>query len=293
MCGKRRQLPSRPVAAAACPAGSEGGGAVRALLRRRPPLRDAPGGLPAQQRRDLPVRYRRLGVRDRRAAARRRVPPGRSPPGPGSVRRSGVWCGGWRGGCHAASGVMWATGKEAPAQMHECVWRACGVYTTLTLPLRICFCRSVKAATDSFWEMSARFKGVQPATVQACMRPCQPDAMPSMGAIPGISGAYMSAGHNWCATCRTRAACARLPPRCASLEPPIARDHRASPFGRRVSCRSWGILWAPVSGKAMSELILDGEASCVDLAAFDPARFMPTKTRRGRKRGEVAVGEQW
>jgi len=110
----------------------------------------------------------------------------------------------------------------------------------------------VKAATDSFWQMSKRFTGVSPSTVQACMRPCQPDAMPSMGEIPGLRGAYMSAGHN-----------------------------------------CWGILWAPVSGKAMSELLLDGKASCVDLSAFDPARFMPAKSRRGRKRGEVAVGEQW
>ncbi|KAL1530279.1 hypothetical protein AB1Y20_001191 [Prymnesium parvum] len=110
----------------------------------------------------------------------------------------------------------------------------------------------VDAAKKSFWEMSERFRGVEPAIVQACMRPCQPDAMPSMGPIPGVSGAYISAGHN-----------------------------------------CWGILWAPVSGKAMSELVLDGAASCVDLSAFNPARFMAGKTRRGRKRGDVSVGEQW
>ena len=56
----------------------------------------------------------------------------------------------------------------------------------------------------------------------------------------------------------------------------------------------WGILWAPVSGKAMAELLLDGEASCVDLKPFDPARFAPKKSGgRGRKRGETSVGEQW
>ena len=56
----------------------------------------------------------------------------------------------------------------------------------------------------------------------------------------------------------------------------------------------WGILWAPVSGKAMSELILDGKSSCVDLTAFDPARFAPRATGgRGRKRGNEPVGEQW
>ena len=55
----------------------------------------------------------------------------------------------------------------------------------------------------------------------------------------------------------------------------------------------WGILWAPVSGKAMSELLVDGKSSCVDLSAFEPTRFAPKKTGRGRKRGEAPVGEQW
>ncbi|KAK9904744.1 hypothetical protein WJX75_001711 [Coccomyxa subellipsoidea] len=35
----------------------------------------------------------------------------------------------------------------------------------------------------------------------------------------------------------------------------------------------WGILNAPATGKAMAELIVDGAAKCVSLAAFDPARF--------------------
>ncbi|CAJ1969788.1 unnamed protein product [Cylindrotheca closterium] len=36
----------------------------------------------------------------------------------------------------------------------------------------------------------------------------------------------------------------------------------------------WGILQGPISGKAMSELILDGEASCIDLTPFQLERFM-------------------
>ena len=36
----------------------------------------------------------------------------------------------------------------------------------------------------------------------------------------------------------------------------------------------WGILNAPASGLALSELILDGEANSVDLRAFDPGRLM-------------------
>lgn len=37
----------------------------------------------------------------------------------------------------------------------------------------------------------------------------------------------------------------------------------------------WGILNAPATGEAMSELIVDGEARSVDLTAFDPARLPP------------------
>jgi len=112
--------------------------------------------------------------------------------------------------------------------------------------------KRVEAATQSFSMMSKRLGGT-PDTVQACMRPCPPDALPYMGRVRGLSNAYMAAGHN-----------------------------------------CWGILWAPVSGKAMSELILDGKASCVDLRPFDPARFAPAKKGgRGRKRGETSVGEQW
>jgi glycine/D-amino acid oxidase-like deaminating enzyme len=45
----------------------------------------------------------------------------------------------------------------------------------------------------------------------------------------------------------------------------------------------WGILNGPATGEAMSELILDGAARSVDLAAFDPARlplFDPARLRR-------------
>ena len=112
--------------------------------------------------------------------------------------------------------------------------------------------KRVEAATKSFSTMSNRLGGT-PETVQACMRPCPPDALPYMGKVQGFENAYMSAGHN-----------------------------------------CWGILWAPVSGKAMSELILDGKSSCVDLKAFDPARFKPKKSGgRGRKMREQDVGEQW
>jgi glycine/D-amino acid oxidase-like deaminating enzyme len=58
----------------------------------------------------------------------------------------------------------------------------------------------------------------------------------------------------------------------------------------------WGILWAPISGLCMSELLLDGVSSSVNLQPFDPGRFSSDVSRRGgrgRKQGETDVGEQW
>lgn len=58
----------------------------------------------------------------------------------------------------------------------------------------------------------------------------------------------------------------------------------------------WGIAWAPACGKAMAELVLEGDATSVNLAPFDPARFTPgigKRGGRGRKKGGASVGEQW
>ncbi|CAN0133621.1 unnamed protein product, partial [Phaeothamnion confervicola] len=110
----------------------------------------------------------------------------------------------------------------------------------------------VGAAWASFSEMSS-LGAAEPEVEQACMRPCPPDGLPIMGPVPGVTGAYIAAGHN-----------------------------------------CWGILWGPVTGLAMSEVILDGEAKCVDLSAFRPSRFMTRAGRgRGRKKAGQAVGEQW
>ena len=86
------------------------------------------------------------------------------------------------------------------------------------------------------------------------MRPCASDGLPIMGAIPNFEGAYVSTGHN-----------------------------------------CWGILWAPISGLAMSELIVSGKSTVVNLAPFSPSRFLPRQQigTRGRKKGNVDVGEQW
>mmetsp|Transcript_8370 Transcript_8370/g.12144 ORF Transcript_8370/g.12144 Transcript_8370/m.12144 type:complete len:440 (+) Transcript_8370:46-1365(+) len=111
----------------------------------------------------------------------------------------------------------------------------------------------VQAASDAFKEMSAAYRKMgELDRVQACMRPCPPDAMPYMGKIPGFEGAYINAGHN-----------------------------------------CWGIAWAPACGKAMSELILDGSSSSIDLRPFNPTRFTTRISERGRKRRGQSVGEQW
>jgi len=57
----------------------------------------------------------------------------------------------------------------------------------------------------------------------------------------------------------------------------------------------WGILWAPVTGLIMSELLADGKVSAIpSLDPFSPARFMRRAAKRGRARGDAErVGEQW
>ena len=114
--------------------------------------------------------------------------------------------------------------------------------------------KRVAAARAAFAGISRMAGGGEPDVRQACMRPCAPDALPIMGPVPDVRGAFLACGHN-----------------------------------------CWGILWAPVSGAAMAELIVDGKASCVDLAPFSLDRFQPHGKRggRGRKQGDAAVGEQW
>ena len=56
----------------------------------------------------------------------------------------------------------------------------------------------------------------------------------------------------------------------------------------------WGILWAPVTGLLISELIADGSVKAIpSLDPFSPRRFMRRAPKRGRAKGEERVGEQW
>lgn len=41
----------------------------------------------------------------------------------------------------------------------------------------------------------------------------------------------------------------------------------------------WGILAGPASGRALAELILDGQCSFTDISPFDPRRFFATKPK--------------
>jgi hypothetical protein len=43
----------------------------------------------------------------------------------------------------------------------------------------------------------------------------------------------------------------------------------------------------------MAELMALGESKVVDISAFNPARFMGRSAKRGKKMGDVNVGEQW
>lgn len=94
-------------------------------------------------------------------------------------------------------------------------------------------------------------KDKDPTVVQACMRPCAPDALPLIGPLAADPRLIVATGHN-----------------------------------------CWGILWAPITGKVVAQLIL-GHAPDVDLAPFSPDRFTPRASKRGRAMGQQRVGEQW
>jgi glycine/D-amino acid oxidase-like deaminating enzyme len=113
----------------------------------------------------------------------------------------------------------------------------------------------VEAAKSAFTKMSLTFQNKgELARVQACMRPCPPDALPYMGAIPGYRGAYMNAGHNcwgiaWAPACGLAMAELILQGKCTCVD--------LSPF---------------------------------DPARFTPAAV---RGNRGRKQQGTNVGEQW
>eukprot|EP00983_Pelagomonas_calceolata_P134507 1162067-Pelagomonas_calceolata.AAC.2 len=76
---------------------------------------------------------------------------------------------------------------------------------------------------------------------QACNLPVGPDAVPVIGAVPGVQGIYVvrATGH---------------------------------------SC--WGILNGPATGKALAEQIVYGRSKSVDMKPFSPARQLPVDLGR-------------
>ena len=56
--------------------------------------------------------------------------------------------------------------------------------------------KRVAAARAAFSGISRLAGGGAPDVQQACMRPCAPDALPIMGPVPGVAGAFLACGHN-------------------------------------------------------------------------------------------------
>ena len=77
---------------------------------------------------------------------------------------------------------------------------------------------------------------------------------------PALAGAPVSATQ----------ACYR--PICADAMPLVGRAPAAAGAFVATAHNCWGMLNAPATGLAMSELLLDGEARCVDLSPLDPGR---------------------
>ena len=109
-----------------------------------------------------------------------------------------------------------------------------------------------------------------PDLTQACLRPCPPDGMPYLGALHGVSNAFVAAVP---APLPIAPDLVVAPVVHCPDEPSSADVKQISMPAGRQGHNCWGILWAPVTGKAMTELILDGQAHTVDLEPFDPGRF--------------------
>ena len=139
----------------------------------------------------------------------------------------------------------------------------------------------VKAANESAGKLSTILRSA-PDHVGACMRPCPPDAMVSPPLAPLLL---------FPPTPLT------LPlPSLLSLQPFMGRVTGFANAYISAGHNCWGILWGPVSGLLMAELICDGKATTADVRPFSPSRFLPRdyeRGNRGRKMGSQPIGEQW
>jgi glycine/D-amino acid oxidase-like deaminating enzyme len=99
-----------------------------------------------------------------------------------------------------------------------------------------------------------------PARVRVDATACAELARIAAQLSPALAGARIVA----------RQACYR--PICADAMPLIGRAPAAEGAFVATAHNCWGMLNAPATGLAMSELLLDGAAACVDLSPLDPAR---------------------
>ena len=131
--------------------------------------------------------------------------------------------------------------------------------------------------------------GRQPADAEAPQGPTWAGAL--------VHGTLMAG-----VTAHRTAACMR--PLTPDAVPLIGRAPGASNVLLATGHNCWGILWAPITGKIVAEMLVDGAASCVPdecLRACDPARFASGSAAdaaladrgRGRQMRGVATGQQW
>ena len=99
-----------------------------------------------------------------------------------------------------------------------------------------------------------------PARVSVDQAACRELARIAARLSPALEGARVIATQ----------ACYR--PICADAMPLIGRAPRGDGAFVATAHNCWGMLNAPGTGLAMSELLLDGAAACVDLTPLDPAR---------------------
>ncbi len=113
----------------------------------------------------------------------------------------------------------------------------------------------LQAAEEALHSMTSIVRGRNPSVTQACMRPCSEDGLPIMGEV----------------------------------------SHDVAGVFISTAHNCWGILWAPICGKAMAELVSAGTQSVLNLRPFSLDRFQKRShlQKRGRKKAGKDVGEQW
>ena len=87
------------------------------------------------------------------------------------------------------------------------------------------------------------------------MRPCAPDALPLIGLVDDTTNVVLATGHNCPLLARCLFRLRFFPPLrvmgCVSLSV-------KGTLSRRMPDAGWGILWAPITGKLIAELVADG-----------------------------------